>query len=297
MIRRTNPTTRRLDVGQNFNLDVILDGTQDFRWHPWQDNWHTGVLDGNLIHIRQVDGVVEYRAAASLDAPLASYFRLDDDIPAIHADLSARDDRMAELVSKYSYLRVLRQPDPWECVVSYICSATNNVSRISAIVEKIAKALGHQVELDGEVRYTFPGPDTVLEAGVERLAGLELGLDRHSKIVAAAERVHDGRLNLTRLSQPNVCYAEAKRRLMGCYGIGDKVADCISLFTLDKMDAFPVDRWVERAVAPYFPCQERAWGDELVMWAQDYFGQYAGYANQLLFHDQRKLDNLGTTKL
>ena len=109
-------------------------------------------------------------------------------------------------------------------------------------------------------------------------------MDRHSKIIAAAGRICDGRLDMNHLSQPQVCYAEAKRRLMGCYGIGDKVADCISLFTLDKMEAFPIDRWVERAMGTsYFLRQEQPAGDDLVMWAQDYFGKYAGYANQLLF--------------
>ncbi len=132
-----------------------------------------------------------------------------------------------------------------------------NVSRISAIVESIAETLGQPLELAGEVRHTFPTPDMVLEAGVETLAELGLGMDRHSKIIAAAERIHAGRLDLAYLSQPEVCYAEAKRRLMGCYGIGDKVADCISLFSLDKMEAFPVDRWVARAMTSYFPRREQ----------------------------------------
>ena len=83
-----------------------------------------------------------------------------------------------------------------------------------------------------------------------------------------------------------MCYAEAKRRLMGCYGIGDKIGDCIALFALDKFEAFPVDVWVARATARYFPRQTQPTGDELVMWAQDRFGKYAGYANQLLFHEQ-----------
>ena len=283
--------TRRLYIDQPFELDTVLDGTQDFRWLPWKDDWHSGVLSGNLIHIRRVDGGVEYQADSDLDVLLHSYFRLEDDIRTVHADLSARDQRMANLTKKYSQLRVLRQPDPWECTVAYICSATNNVDRISKIVERIAVRLGQPVELDGEVRHTFPTPSMVLEAGVEPLARLGLGMDRHSKIVAAAERIRDGRLDLCRLSQRDVCYAEAKRRLMGCYGIGGKVADCISLFSLDKLEAFPIDRWVERAMASYFPCREQPWGDELVMWAQDYFGKYAGYANQLLFHDQRESDN------
>ncbi len=78
--------TRRLDVDRPFDLDAVLDGTQDFRWRRWNDDWKSGVLDGEMVHIRQVSGGVEYRAAL-----LRSYFRLDDDIVAIHDDLSARE--------------------------------------------------------------------------------------------------------------------------------------------------------------------------------------------------------------
>ena len=105
--------TRRLYIDQPFELDTVLDGTQDFRWLPWKDDWHSGVLSGNLIHIRRVDGGVEYQADSDLDVLLHSYFRLEDDIRTVHADLSARDQRMANLTKKYSQLRVLRQPDPW----------------------------------------------------------------------------------------------------------------------------------------------------------------------------------------
>ena len=105
--------TRRLIIDQPFGLDAILDGTQDFRWRPWKDDWYSGVLNGNLIHVRQVGGGVEYRAEeADLDALLRHYFRLDDDIYAIRADISACDKKIEKLVKKYPYLRVLRQPDP-----------------------------------------------------------------------------------------------------------------------------------------------------------------------------------------
>ena len=285
---------RQLGVGRSFDLAAVLDGTQDFRWRPWRDDWRSGVLDGNLVHVRQVDGRLEYRAGSDLDAALRRYFRLDEDVAAVRAEVSSRDDHVAGLAEKHPHLRVLRQPDPWECTVAYICSATNNVGRISAIVEKVAEELGAPVELDGDMRHTFPTAEMVLEAGVERLAALGLGLKRHAKIVDAAERIRDGRLDLNHLAQSEVCYAEAKRRLMGCYGIGDKVADCIALFALDKTEAFPVDTWVWRAMERYFPPGEQPDGDELVMWAQDHFGQYAGYANQLLFHEAWQSARTGT---
>ena len=235
--------------------------------------------------MRQVGVGIEYQASSDLDALLTSYFRLDENIEEIHGDLSTRDETIARLVKKHPYLRVLRQPDRWECTVSYICSAANSVGRISAIVERIAETFGSPVKLEGEVRRTFPTPTSLLDAGVEQLAQLRLGMDRHSKIIAAAERICDGRLDLEHLSQPDVCYAEARRRLMVCYGIGEKIADCIALFALDKTEAFPVDTWVEKALAHYYPQSRPLAGEELVIWAQDRFGKYAGYANQLLFHE------------
>ena len=281
--------TRQLSTEQDFDLGAVMQSNQDFRWRVWKDDWHSVVLDGNLIHLRQLEGGVEYRADSDLDDLLRSYFRFDEDIAAIRADLSHRDEKLAPLMEKYPHLRVLRQPDAWECLVAYICSANNKVERTSAIMESVAGKLGHEMKLEGETRHAFPTPRQMLAAGAEPLGELKLGLDRPSKIVEAAERIGDGKLELDYLSQLEVCYAEAKRRLMGCRGIGGKVADCIALFALDKMEAFPVDRWIERAVARhYFPDQKPPSGDHLVMWAQDRFGKYAGYANQLLFLEERE---------
>ena len=279
--------TRQLTRDQHLNLDAVLrDGTQDYRWRARDDGWYSGVLDGHPVHVRQIHGALEYRADSDLDELLVRYFRLDDDIEAIRSEI-AGDDRVAGLVVKYPDLRIVRQPDPWECTVAYICSANNSVERISAAIEKIAKKLGCPIELDGDKRHTFPTPQMVLEAGEEALDGLKLGLNRHHKIVAAAARICEGTLDLDSLSQPDVCYAEAKRRLMVCDGIGGKVADCIALFSLDKLEAFPVDIWVRRAMACYFPDRKPPPDDELIIWAQDRFGQYAGYANQFLFREAR----------
>ena len=188
-------------------------------------------------------------------------------------------------------MRLRRQPDRWEYVVAYICSAKKSVEGISASVEEIAEAFGDRLELGGDVRRTFPTVERILEAGEEGLEKLGLGLNKHVKIFAAARQISRGELRLRHLSQPQVHYVEARMRLIGCYGVGPKIADCIALFALDKMDAFPVDRWVRRAMEDrYFP--DGVSSDEtLVMWARDHFGEYAGYANQLLFHAQRDADN------
>ena len=106
---------RQLAIDQQFDLDAILEGTQDFRWCPWKDDWHSGELSGNLIHIRQVGGGLEYRADTDFDDPLRSYCRLDEDIAAIRADLSDRGENLARLMEKYPYLRGLAAAERMRC--------------------------------------------------------------------------------------------------------------------------------------------------------------------------------------
>ena len=279
-------TPRQIIVDQAFDLADILDGTQDFRWLLTQDGWYSGVLGGNLVHLRQAGGVLEYRAQEDVADLLRTYFRLDDDLDSARAELAAIDGRMAGLVEKHRYLRVLRQPDPWECMVAYICSANNSVVRISRIVEKIAGQLGHPVQLGSDVRHTFPSAAAVLEAE-EKLAQMQLGLNRPAKIVAAAQRIRNGILDLQHLRTSDVPYLQVKRELMEGYGVGPKIADCIALFALDKPEAFPLDTWIRRALGAYFRGQGRPADAKLVRWAGSHFGHNAGLASQLLFRGHR----------
>ncbi len=280
-------TPRQIIVDQSFDLADTLDGTQDFRWLPRQDGWYSGVLSGNLVHLRQVGGVMEWCAESDLADLLRRYFRLDDDLDSARAELAAVDGRMENLVDRHRSLRVLRQPDPWECMVAYICSANNSVARIGKIVEMMAEQLGQPVKLGSDVRHTFPSPAAVLEAGEGKLAQMQWGLNRDVKIVAAARRICDGTLDLQHLAQSRVPYLQAKTELMECYGVGPKIADCIALFALGKPEAFPVDRWIRRALDAYFCGQECPADPELVKWAQSHFGRNAGLASQLLFRGYR----------
>lgn len=276
----------RLPIAQPFNLAESLESGQAHRWRKLNDGWYSGVLGPSLLHLRQKADGLEYRVAYGGDAPalLHSYFRLDDDIHSIYADI-CRDRRVAQMVSAYPGLRILRQ-DPWECAVAFICSATSNIPRIHQNMEAMSDALGEPLELCGEVRHTFPTPQRLASAGESCLRKLGLGF-RAPYVVAAAEQVSNGSLDLDSLiHQP---YPTAKARLMECYGIGAKIADCIAVFSLEKLEAFPVDVWVRRALAEwYFPMQKKPPDRAMVAWAQNYFGQYAGYSQQYLFHGRRK---------
>ena len=275
-----------LPIDQPFDLGESLESGQAHRWRKLSDGWYSGVLGDSLLHLRQNPAGLEYRVAGggNTEPLLRAYFRLDDDIDAIYADI-CRDRRVADMVATYPGLRILRQ-EPWECTVAFICSSTSNIPRIHQNMEAMADTLGEPLELDGEVRHTFPSARRLASAGEARLRELGLGF-RAPYVVAAAEQVCDGALDLDELiRQP---YVDAKARLMECYGIGAKIADCIAVFSLEKLEAFPVDVWVRRALAEwYFPMQKKPPDRAMVEWAQDYFGQYAGYSQQYLFHGRRK---------
>ena len=282
----------RLDISQPFDLAGSLESGQAHRWKKLGDGWYSGVLGSHLVHIRQQDGGVEYQLAdatgriddADFTGELGSYFRLDDPIDDIYADI-CRDRRVATMVERYPGLRILRQ-EPWECTVAFICSATSNIPRIHQNMEAMADSLGAPVKLAGEVRHTFPSPDQLAQAGEGFLRELGLGF-RAPYVIAAANMVRAGALNLDELTR--LPYGEAKGRLMECRGIGAKIADCIAVFSLEKLEAFPVDVWVRRALAEwYFPMQKKPPDKAMVEWAQGYFGKYAGYSQQYLFHGRRQ---------
>ncbi len=286
-------------TNHRFDLTKVLDGTQDFRWRPWKhelnDDWCSGVLNGHIVHVRQLDGALEYRAHTDLDSVLTSYFRLDEDLDAIYATLSSLDPHIASLVNQFPHLRLLRQPDPWECTVAYICSRRTNLRLIAKMVNGIAKKLGQKLELCGNVRYAFPSPEQVREAGATCLEAMNLGLtgfSKHNKIIEAAHRVCEGKLDFDRLAHPATPYLEAKKQLMhrSGNGIGDKIADCIALFSLDKTQAFPVDSNIKSAIRTHYGASGAPKTDKaLGRWASERFGHHAGYASQLFFQSNIEL--------
>ena len=297
---------------QPLDLENTLEVGQAFRWerepsessgHPWF--W--GVVFDNLVRIRRTEEGVEFFCAPddepALSPLLQDYLRLQDDLAAICESIH-KDERVGAGIDRYPGLRLLRQ-DPWECLASFICSANNNIQRIRDNVKDMSTSFGRPVNLDGQTRHTFPAPDDLAAAGEARLRGLRLGF-RAAYVAEVAEIVAAGRTDLFALREAS--YEDALAELTALPGVGDKVANCVMLFSLDKLEAFPVDVWVARALEwytddavvkelaeklserrkknPKAALSERE-KKALRSWAQEYFGPYAGYANQYLFHKSR----------
>ena len=275
-----------LTIEQPFDLGASLESGQAHRWKKSND-WYAGVVHGEFIQIRQTGQVVEFASGPSPEETAAimlrDYFRLDDDIDAIYSDIN-RDGRVASMVRKYPGLRILRT-EPWECLVAFICSANNNIARIHQLMERMSDEFGSPLTLNGLTRHTFPSPANLAEAGEDELRRLGLGF-RAPYVDQASRAVLEGKLDLPALVR--MPYPEAKAALMEQKGIGSKIADCIAVFSLEKLEAFPIDVWIRRALAEwYFPGQKTPPDRILLEWAQEHFGRYGGYAQQYLFHGQR----------
>jgi N-glycosylase/DNA lyase len=191
---------------------------------------------------------------------------------------------MREAVRLSSGLRTLRQ-EPWETLISFIISANNGVTNISRVVESLSDLYGDEIDGGLTKRRAFPKPAQLAGAGHDGIWACKAGF-RTRGICEAAARSLAGELDLDGIA--SLRYSDAKGSLLKLHGIGEKVADCILLFSMDKSEAFPVDVWIERIVRLLYFDGMRANHRKIRQWAHERYGPLAGYANQFLFNYGRK---------
>ncbi|MBI3087827.1 MAG: hypothetical protein HYY91_02950 [Candidatus Omnitrophica bacterium] len=265
----------------DFSLRHTLECGQAFRWKftPATGAYY-GFIAGAAVRVRQQH---DHLAVETIDPNLTAgdvrrYFALDVDLGAILSSLDA-DAQIHEAIAKFRGLRVLRQ-DPWECLASFICSAFNNIARIEGMIERLSVHFGVPLAFNGFRGSSFPSAEVLARVPERRLRELGLGF-RAPYLKRTARLIAEGKLPLETLRRTD--YVVTKSALLRCDGVGDKVADCVALFGLEKYEAFPVDLWIERAMRYYFrdakPTPARVHD-----FAWKHFGRYAGYAQQYLYH-------------
>ena len=272
-------------------LSHTLECGQAFRWRP-EGEWFLGTVGATAMKVRKVPIGLEVRSSPAVTADfVASYFRFDDDLDVILKEVSV-DRHIRRAIGKYRGLRLLRQ-DPWECLVSYVASAASNIPKISRCIGKISQRYGDRLELGGFSTYGFPAPETLAAAGAPALRECELGF-RAAYIAGIAREMTDpesqGLLTLEGLRSLRLVPTEqARLKLLEFFGVGEKIADCVLLFSLDKLETFPVDRWVRRVAERLFFKGRKLTPKKVREWGQKHYGRYAGYAQQYLFHYMRHL--------
>ena len=221
------------------------------------------------------------------------FFRLYDNFEEIISNIST-DKIVKKAIKKSPGLRLLRQ-DPFQCYISFIISSNSNIQNIRNSLEKICRSFGQKIKFQGNEFFIFPTSEALSNAKISEL--LKCGLGYRAKFVKqASKNVYDEKINFDTLRKDD--YHTAKNKLIETFGIGNKVADCILLFSLDKLEAFPLDRWIIRILGKYYPNIFHLDGktltpkkyDELHERIVEFFGPYAGYSQQFLFKMERDLN-------
>ncbi len=271
----------RYDLGVRGPLDLTptLTCGQTFRWRSEGDAW-SGVIGGaEVLASHPAPGRLrlDVRGTDPGRERLAHYFRLDED-PRAHL---AGAEELAALPGFLPLLglRLLRQ-DPWETLLAFICSAAANIRKITSCVEGVASRWGDPIE--GSARRAFPPAERLARASESELRALGLGF-RAPYVRETARRVAAANWSWEAIRAAE--YGEAVRRLVSLPGVGRKIADCVLLFSLDRLEAYPVDRWMRRATLE-LSSRRHARDEELARWAER-FGPARGYLQQVLFHLRR----------
>ncbi len=289
----------QLDLAETpFSLDHTLSCGQTFRWEK-DAEWWVGVASQTVFKIRQTNGVLEFRSSddSSASELIWRYLRLNDDLPLVYSRIM-KDKYLNQAVRSFHGLRLVRQ-EPWECLISYICATYKNIPAIKQMIFNLCRRFGQPKKFESEDFYTFPKPESLSKASLNELRFCKLGY-RAKNVVKTAKLVQKGRFDLETLKP--MPYERAKEELLTLPGVGPKVADCVLLFSLDKLEAFPIDVWMKRIIlnrySKYFepdfitkiknkkglsPREYKT----IYAFGRKYFGEYLGYAQEYLYHYQR----------
>ncbi len=274
-------TTITLGPDQPFDLDRTLSCGQAFRWEK-AEGWWQGVVDSRAILIRQEAGLLTFAGADA--AFVRDYFRLDQDLPVILSSID-RDPAIGAAIRECRGLRLVRQ-QPWECLVSYLCATNTNIPAVKRRVALMAERYGRTIDGPFGTTYAFPEPEALAGASCADLWDCKLGYrtDYVSRAVAFAAERPDWAERVAALP-----FEEARQALMRFKGVGPKAADCVLLFAFGFFEAFPVDVWIHRIVGETYlfdlagrNCTPAEY-ERIRRFAQDYFGEYAGYAQEYLY--------------
>ncbi len=286
-----NLVNRSLCEMNGFHLDINIHDTinsgQVFLWENYKNTWF--VINGNrVIEIKQ-----EKFKNLLLTNEAKKFFRDDDDVNKIIKNIT-QDKIVKKAVKHCPGLRLTRQ-DPFQCCISFIISANSNIPNIRSRLQKLCRKFGTKTRIESKEFFVFPSPKSLGNATLHDLQKCGLGY-RSRYVLDTSRAVFSEEINFDELKKTN--YQTARESLLKLPGIGGKVADCIMLFSLEKLEAFPIDIWITKILKKYYPNNfsmekktvSKKKYEKIHQQVLDYFGNFAGYSQQFLFKMERDLN-------
>lgn len=260
------------------NLSAIADSGQCFRWRRRGDSYLIPAM-GQALYVRETpDGTLEMNCPEEAYRRLwQAYFDLDTDYAAVAASLPEGDAYLRAAAEYGRGIRILRQ-DPWETLISFLISQRKNIPAIRQAVEKLCLAGSRVIGEDEEgPLYAFPSPAELMRLGEDGLRACGLGY-RAPYVLRAAEVFSREDLNDFRGLQDEALF----QALCALHGVGPKIAQCVMLFGFHRLNAFPVDVWIQRVEEKRYPGGIQP----------GRFAPFAGVMQQYMYAYERHLEGI-----
>ena len=266
-----NDNVVRVKTAGDMSLRDTLCCGQSFRWREQEDGSFKGTAFQKNVTVSTegCDLIIKGADVSDFEGIWKGYFDLEFDYVALKEEFCKKHPVLAQAAKFAPGIHILRQ-EPFEALISFIISQNNNIKRIEGIVERLCENFGEKLP-SGE--FSFPTAEKLASLTEDDLKPLRAGF-RNRYILDAARKAYSGEVCLEELR--TMPFDDAKKKLMTIVGVGSKVADCVLLYGLHRTEAFPMDVWMKRAMSTLFPDTDPT-----------FFGEYAGIAQQYIFHYSR----------
>ena len=270
---------------QKINVENSINSGQVFLWKKNKEFWY-GVNGNDVLRVDENGNTNSYQNYN------VDFFRKKDNLDKIIKSIS-KDKTVKIAVKKFQGLRILRQ-DPFQCLISFIVSSNSNIPKIKSNMENISKKFGKKIKFQNQEFFLFPNPKKLAKVPINEITSCGVGY-RAKFIKDAAKIIDKKEIDFDYLKKCD--YQDAKENICQIPGVGNKVADCVLLFSLDKLEAVPLDRWIIRILEKYYS-KKFEMNTKTITEKQynilhkkivNHFGPFAGYSQQFLFKMEREI--------
>jgi len=276
-------------ISDDFEPEHIFECGQCFRWNKELDGSYTGVAKNKILNIEKKGKTIFFNNTSKKDflEIWVDYFDLNRDYSAIKNHI--RDEKLDDIIEFGKGIRILNQ-DEWETLVSFIISANNRILMIKRVIDNLSQKYGDYLgTYKGNKYYSFPTPEKLNLTTENEIRTMKTGF-RAKYIKDAAEIVSNDKDWLYSLK--GLTYDTALEEIKKIKGVGDKVGNCILLFSMNKYEAFPVDIWMKRIMGIIYGIKGKP--EDIRKKSEKIYGKYSGFVQQYLFYyaSQGKLKDI-----
>ena len=235
---------------ENFSIAQICDSGECFRMMPICENTYSVIASGRYLEVKQHGTECIFSCdEAEFEEFWKRYFDLEVEYASYIEKINPKDTYLVNAAAFGSGIRILRQ-ELWEMIVSFLISQQNNIVRIRRCIQNICERYGDKkVNFRGDIYYAFPTPEALAVLEEDALKECNLGY-RSKYVVRTAKSIVAGDVDLAAIEK--MPYKKAKEELLQLFGVGEKVADCICLFGLHHLQAFPIDTHIRQALEKHY---------------------------------------------